>query len=381
MLHCLSRPFLSFLLILCLNLTAAGTLHAFSTPAKQAYLMDMQTGTALFTKQAQTRMGPSSMSKMMTVYLLLEAVRDGKISLQDTLPVSEKAWRKGGSKMFVEVGKQVKVEDLLRGIAIQSGNDACIVVAEGLAGSEDAFASLMNRKAAALGLKNSHFTNSTGWPDPEHYMTAQDLAILAAALIRDFPNHYFYWAERDFTYNGIRQDNRNSLLGTLGIDGLKTGHTEAAGYGITVSGVQEGRRLIAVVNGLDSKRGRITEARRLMAYGFSNFENIPLFKAGQSPVKASTWLAKERELPLVLKENIILSLPVGSVKKLTIEAQLQEPLPADTPEGAEVGSLMISGPGVEGSLRYPLYTAAALTPVPALQRIFPVLKYRLTGIY
>jgi D-alanyl-D-alanine carboxypeptidase (penicillin-binding protein 5/6) len=212
-------------------------------------------------------------------------------------------------------------------------------------------------------------------------MTAQDLAILAAALIRDFPNHYFYWAERDFTYNGIRQDNRNSLLGTLGIDGLKTGHTEAAGYGITVSGVQEGRRLIAVVNGLDSKRGRITEARRLMAYGFSNFENIPLFKAGQSPVKASTWLAKERELPLVLKENIILSLPVGSVKKLTIEAQLQEPLPADTPEGAEVGSLMISGPGVEGSLRYPLYTAAALTPVPALQRIFPVLKYRLTGIY
>lgn len=355
--------------------------HAFETQAQQAVLLDMTTGTTLFSKQADTAMGPSSMSKMMTVYLLLEAVEQGRVSLEDSFTVSEKAWRKGGSKMFIEVGKEVKVEDLLRGIVIQSGNDACIAVAEGLAGSEEAFARRMNQKAQELGLTGSHFANATGWPDEQHYMTADDLAKLAAALIRDFPQHYHYWAESEFTYSGIRQPNRNSLLGTLGVDGLKTGHTEAAGYGITVSGEQEGRRLVAVVNGLDSMKGRISAARRLMAYGFSNFETVKLIPAGQPIVKAKSWLATEMNVPLVVQEPIILTLPKGAVKQLKLKATFQEPLAAPLEAGVKMGELELTGPGIEEPKRYPIFTAKPLEKLAPQYRILPMMKYRLLGVY
>lgn len=354
--------------------------EAFESKAEQAILIDMQTGATLYSKSPDERMGPSSMSKMMTVYLLLERVKEGSISLEDQFYVSEKAWRKGGSKMFIKVGDSVKVEELLRGIVIQSGNDACIAVAEGLAGSEESFAEMANAKAKQLGLSGSHFMNATGWPDEQHYMTARDIAVLAQALIRDFPEYYHYWAEPSFVYNGITQYNRNTLLGEMGVDGLKTGHTEAAGYGIAVSGQKDGRRLVTVVNGLKSMKGRISAARALMSYGFSNFKNVNVFKAGQVVATAKTWLGSKNEIPLKVKEDVMLSLPIVQKDKLLIQARLQEPVKVPVAEDTELGVLEINAPGVE-PITLPLYAAEGAEKLSPLQRIVPVLKYRLFGAY
>ena len=268
------RPTLP-ILSLCLGLSAAllwpalaPPAQALETRAREAFLIDVTTGTVLLEKDADVSMPPASMSKIMTAYLVFGALKEGRISLDDKLPVSEKAWRKGGSKMFVEVGSEVSVEDLLRGVIVQSGNDACIVLAEALAGSEEAFAEQMTRKAREIGMEGSTFTNSTGWPDPNHRMTARDLAILAERMVQDFPDFYHYYSEREFTYNGIRQGNRNPLLyKNLGADGLKTGHTEEAGYGLTASAERDGRRLVLVINGLESIKARSEEAERLIASG------------------------------------------------------------------------------------------------------------------
>ena len=226
--------------------------QAFDTPAHAAILVDQQSGQELYAKNPDLPLPPASMSKLMTVLMVFERLKEGSLSLDDTLPVSEKAWRMGGSKMFVEVGSRVRVEDLLRGIIVQSGNDACIVVAEGLAGSEEAFAEQMTRRGRELGLANSTFSNASGWPEPNHVMTARDLATLARILITDYPEYYGIFAEKEFTFSGIRQYTRNPLLyGDSGADGLKTGHTNEAGYGLTASAVRDGRRLIMVLAGLD----------------------------------------------------------------------------------------------------------------------------------
>ncbi|HYH18896.1 MAG TPA: D-alanyl-D-alanine carboxypeptidase family protein, partial [Azospirillum sp.] len=238
------------------------------TIAKQAILLDMTSSTVLFEKNADQRMPPSSMSKVMTMYMVFEALKSGRLSLEHTLPVSERAWRMQGSKMFVELHNMIKIDDLIKGVIVQSGNDACIVLAEGLAGSEPAFAEQMNKKAKEIGLTATNLTNATGWPDPNHYVTARDLAILAERLIKDFPEYYHYYSIRDFQYHGIKQGNRNPLLYRgIGADGLKTGHTDAAGYGLTGSAEREGRRLILVVNGLPSMQARADESARLIEWG------------------------------------------------------------------------------------------------------------------
>src|SRR5690554_4742122 len=225
------------------------------TAAREAYLVDMSTGTVLLDKNGDRAMPPASMSKIMTVYAVFDRIRQGRLSLEDTLPVSERAWRMGGSKMFVEIGDDIRVEDLLRGVIVQSGNDACVVLAEGLSGSEEAFANELNRLADDIGLRDSAFRNATGWPAEGHVMSARDLAHLAHRLITDFPEHYHYYSELEFTWNDIRQSNRNPLLyRNVGADGLKTGHTQEAGYGLTASAVQNDRRLILVVTGLESQR-------------------------------------------------------------------------------------------------------------------------------
>ncbi|MDP6345602.1 MAG: D-alanyl-D-alanine carboxypeptidase family protein [Alphaproteobacteria bacterium] len=278
-----------FLVVLCLAvglaLSATGPRAAgalVETPAKQAMLIDHATGTVLFAKNAEQPMPPSSMSKLMTLYLLFERLAGGGLTMEDEFPVSEKAWRMGGSKMFVEIGKRVKVGDLVRGIVVQSGNDACIVVAEGIGGDETSFASLMNEKARELGLLDSHFVNASGWPDPDHVMSARDLARLAGALIDKFPQYYDLFAEKSFTFNKIRQGNRNPLLyKNIGADGLKTGHTRAAGYGLVASAVRKGRRLTLVVNGLTSVNQRSRESERLLTWGFREFGSYALFKAGE----------------------------------------------------------------------------------------------------
>ncbi|MCZ6603756.1 MAG: D-alanyl-D-alanine carboxypeptidase, partial [Alphaproteobacteria bacterium] len=266
---------------------------AFETTAAQAILLDFDTGAVLIEKNASTPMFPASMTKIMTAYLTFERLREGSLAMTDTFRVSEKAWAKGGSKMFVDVGGDVSVADLLRGVIVQSGNDASIVLAEGIAGSEDAFGTLMTDKAFALGMTDSMFVNATGWPDDNHVTTARDLAILATAMIRDFPDYYALFGETEFSYNGIDQSNRNPLLFLdVGADGLKTGHTEASGYGLAASATRGDRRLVLVVNGLASERERSSESARLMGWGFANFNNYDLFAAGETVEEVAVWMGE-----------------------------------------------------------------------------------------
>ena len=250
------------------------------TSAKQAIIVDYKTGNVLFEKNADQKMPTSSMSKVMSMYVIFDALKKGNLSLDDEFVVSEKAWKKGGSKMFIEVGKKVKVEDLIRGVIIQSGNDATIALAEGLAGSEEMFANALNRKAKELGMDNSSFMNASGWPDENHYSTARDLAKLAKAMIEEFPEYYEFYSETEFTFNDIKQANRNPLLGAgIGADGLKTGHTDDGGYGLIGTGVNDdGRRVIMVLNGMESKKERREESIRLLQWGLNGFTNVVLFE-------------------------------------------------------------------------------------------------------
>lgn len=352
--------------------------HAFETPAKQAMLLDATTNTVLFAKDADRRMGPSSMSKMMTVYIILEKIKAGELKLEDSFYVSEKAWKKGGSKMFVPVGQRVTVEDLLRGITIQSGNDACIVAAEGIAGTEEAFAEIMNVKARQLGLKGSHFTNSTGWPDPQHYMTSRDLVVLAKALIRDFPEHYHYWGEKEFTFNGITQPNRNTLLGELGVDGIKTGHTEAAGYGIITSGEMDGRRLISVVNGLDSKKDRINASRDLLTYGFKQFEAAQLFADEKVVDEAKVWYGTKQTVPLKVGKPLLITLPKYDKSKVKMAVKYNEPIVAPIQKEQLIGEFTIEVPNGE-PIALPLVAAESVSKSGVLERIISTFRHRAFG--
>ncbi len=240
----------------------------------------------------------------MTVYMVFERLKAGRLSLDDKFVVSRKAWRKGGSKMFVMVKSRVAVKDLLRGIIIQSGNDACIVIAEGISGSEEAFAEEMTRKAKEIGLKNSSFKNATGWPADGHYMSARDIATLSKKLIVDFPEYYKLFGETEFTHGGIKQGNRNPLLYKgFGADGLKTGHTEASGYGLAASTIRKGRRLLLVINGLNSKRARGSESARLLDWAYRETSSYALFKKGNVIETADVWLGKSANLPLVIAKT------------------------------------------------------------------------------
>lgn len=333
---------------------------AIETTAKQAIVLDDQTGTVLLEKNADERMPTSSMSKVMTMYVVFEALKQGHITLDQEFPVSEKAWKTQGSKMFVEVGKTVKVEDLIRGVVIQSGNDATIVLAEGIAGTEEAFAERMNKKAQELGMVNSHFVNASGWPDPEHYSTARDLAILARAIIHDFPEQYKYYSEIEFTYHGIKQGNRNPLLyKNMGADGIKTGHAEEAGYGLIGSGVSNGRRVVLVVNGLESMNARADESTKLLEWGMKNFENKTILKAGQVVDKVKVALGQQESVPLVVKDDLLLTVPRMSMSSYKFKAAYKEPLIAPVKEGQEIGKLIIEIPDTE-PLSVPLYAGKSV---------------------
>jgi D-alanyl-D-alanine carboxypeptidase (penicillin-binding protein 5/6) len=325
-----------------LFILAPYAVYAFETPAREAILIDSDTRTVLFEKNSQQRMPTSSMSKVMTMFVVFDAVKNGQLALDQTLPVSEKAWRMQGSKMFVPINSQIKVEDLIRGVIIQSGNDATIVLAEGVSGSEEAFADAMNKKAAELGMKNSHFMNASGWPDDNHYSTAYDLALLAYGLIHKYPEEYHYYAEKEFTYNNIKQGNRNPLLyRNIGADGIKTGHTEAAGYGLIGSAIQNNRRLILVVNGLESMQQRADESARILSWGFSNFKHVDLFKAGETVVMGKVWMGIKQEVPIVVKEDIKAIYKLDEKDKLQVTAVINEPIQSPIIRGTEVGQLKI----------------------------------------
>ena len=355
------------------------TALALETLAKQVVLLDMTTGTVLFSKNADALMTPSSMSKIMTVYKLFERLKDGSLSLTDTFSVSEKAWRKKGSKMFVRVKSRIKIEDLIRGIIVQSGNDATIVVAEGLSGSEAAFADELNKTAKKLGMTNSNFVNASGWPDPGHLTTARDLAKLAVATIKDFPSFYHYYSEKSFTYNGIKQGNRNpTIYRNIGADGLKTGHTEAGGYGLTTSSIRKDRRLILVVNGLPSKKARATEPERLLDWGFREFKNYKLFKAGETITNVKVWMGDSGSIPILIKKDLVLTLQRHVRKGMKVKVVVNSPVSAPITKGDVLGILKIETPNHK-SLEFPLVSGVSVKKLGLFSKLGAGIEYVLWG--
>jgi D-alanyl-D-alanine carboxypeptidase (penicillin-binding protein 5/6) len=358
---------------------AAQAAVTIETQAEEAFLVDFETGAVLLDKNADQLMPPSSMSKMMTTYMVFERLREKLLSLDDKFTVSEKAWRMGGSKMFVEVGSQVRVEDLLRGVIVQSGNDACIVLAEGIAGSEEAFAEQMTVRAREIGMTQSTFRNSTGWPDPNHLTTARELAILAKHMIEDHPEYYHYYAEKEFTWSGIRQGNRNPLLyRNIGADGLKTGHTEDAGYGLTASAVQNERRLILVVNGLPSMQARADESDRLLSWGFREFDNYAIFKAGDTVDEAQVWLGAEETVPLVIADDLKVTLPRNDRNRMQVSVVYDAPIPAPIPAGQEIAKLRVTWPGGV-PVEVPLQAGQDVEQLGPFGRIAASVKFLLLG--
>jgi len=334
-------------------LAPAARAYEFDTPAKHVILMDGSTGDVLIDKDGDGPMPPASMSKLMTVEMVFRALKTGRLKLDDTFHVSKEAWamkKSGteagqGSLMFVMVDDDIKISDLLRGIIVQSGNDACMVVAEGMAGSEAAFAKQMNARAKELGLTNSSFVSSYGWPDPNEYMSARDLAILARHIINAYPEYYPIFAERDFTWSKIHQPNRNPLLGSsIDADGLKTGHTDASGYGMVASAVKDGRRLILVVNGLNSEAERKNESLRLMQLGFREFDTYKLLNANQVVAAASVYGGTKSEVPLVVSEAVTRILSRESRAGMKVTVDFNAPLKAPVHAGQEVGKLTIAIP-------------------------------------
>ncbi len=316
------------------------------TAAKWAVAIDFATGATLLDKAADEEMPPSSMTKLMTIYLVYERLKQGQMRLEDELTVSERAWRMGGSKMFVQVGSQVKVEDLIRGLIVQSGNDACIVFAEAIAGSEEQFAEKMNAKARQLGLKHSNFRNATGWPDPEQRMSVRDIALLARHIIQDFPEYYHYDSEKSFRYNGIDQGNRNPMVQKGTADGLKTGHTEAGGYGLAASAIRNGRRIVLVLNGMASMRERAEEGERLMDWAFANFEDVTLFTAGDTIERAPVWLGVAKDVPLVAGKELTVTLPRNWRDNAQVKLSYESPVKAPVMKGDVLGKLTLGGKGV-----------------------------------
>ena len=352
---------------------------AFETYGKQIILYDMSTDTVLLEKNADMLMSPSSMSKIMTIYKVFEKLKDGDLSLNDKFKVSEKAWRKGGSKMFVKLNSRVKVEDLIRGVIVQSGNDATIVIAEGLSGTEGFFADELNKTAKELGMLNSHFTNASGWPDPNHQTTARDLTKLAISTIQDFPEFYHYYEEKTFSFNNIRQNNRNpALFKDLGADGLKTGYTKAGGYGVTVSAVKGDRRLVLVINGLKSKRLRTNETERVLDWGFRNFRNYKLFDAGETVADGAVWMGDEDKIPLITEKKIVMTLSRKQRRNMKVKVLLSTPIPAPVSKGLRLGSLQIDIPGRK-PLTHPIVSAGSVAKLSFLSKLKVTVKYLLWG--
>jgi len=357
---------------------ATTPLGPLDTAAKFAVIIDHVTGAVLLEKDADAPMIPSSMTKLMTAYLVYELLRAGRLTLTQELPVSERAWRMGGSKMFVQVGTSVKVEDLIRGVIVQSGNDACIVLAEAIAGSDEQFAELMTAKAREMGLERTVFRNSTGWPHPEHRSTARDIAILAQRIIRDFPEYYHYESEKSFKYNGIDQQNRNPLVQKNLADGLKTGHTEDAGYGLVASAERGGRRVILMINGLNTMRERSEESERLLEWSFREFENVILFTAGDVVEQAPVHLGASPTVPLVGGRDLVVTMPRGWRNRAKVTLAYDSPIPAPVLRGTRLGRLSVSGPGVP-ELEVPLLAGADVARLGLPGRAVAVVTRFLTG--
>lgn len=308
--------------------------------AKSYLLSDFQSGQVLAAENEHERIEPASLTKLMTAYVVFTALKQNRITLEQVVPVSDTAWRMIGSRMFIEPKKQVNVGELLQGMIVQSGNDACIALAEVVAGSEANFADIMNKEAKRLGMKNTHFTNTTGLPDPNHYTTAFDLSLLASAIIKQFPEFYPYYSQKEYTYNGITQPNRNRLLWLdPHVDGMKTGWTKNAGYCLITSASRDKRRLISVVIGAKSDHARSAESQRLLNFGFQSYETLHLYKKNDTLTKIPLWKGAQNELKAGVNQDVYFTLPKGQSDKLKASLEFKQPLIAPIQLGQEIGTV------------------------------------------
>ncbi|WP_149866505.1 D-alanyl-D-alanine carboxypeptidase family protein [Tropicimonas marinistellae] len=339
------------LLILAASLTAHAAYAAFETRATAAWVLDQTTGTVLLSKNAEQPLPPASMSKLMTLDMLFEALRDGRVTLDTRFSVSDKAAAMGGSSMFLTPKDRPTVEELIKGIVVQSGNDACVVVAEGLAGTEEGFARLMNERARAIGLKNSTFANASGWPNPNHKMSMEDLGLLARRLIEEFPEYYGYFGMTEFAYDGrvpSNHRNRNPLLSLgIGADGLKTGHTAEAGYGLVGSAVQGDRRIVFVISGLGNEVERAEEAESIVNWAFRQFVQKTVAEKGTRLATAPVWMGSQRNVGMVVPEDLSLLVPAVVRGEIEAEVTYETPLRAPIAEGQQIGTLIVDLPDLD----------------------------------
>jgi len=366
----------------CLALLLASLAVNASTPqppavVARAWLLVDLTGNrqVLGGERADERIEPASLTKLMSAYLVFTALREKRLSLEQQVRVSEHAWRAPGSRMFIQPGRPVTVDELIRGMEVQSGNDACIALAEAVAGGEDLFVQMMNREAERLGMKNTHFMNASGLPDAQHYSTAQDLYLLAAALIRDFPEYYAqYYAIKEFRYNHITQPNRNRLLWLdPTVDGVKTGHTEAAGYCMIASSRRNGRRLLAVVLGSTSESGRAQEALKLLNWGYQFFDGVKLYGAGETAKEIEVWKGALKRVKAGFKDDLVVTVPKGEGDKLKAELVSLQPLVAPVAQGQRVGALRVSFDGKPLG-EFPLLALQAVEPAGLVARAWDTLR-------
>lgn len=317
--------------------------NAPTVDAKGYILMDANTGMILAGKDIDTQMAPASLTKLMTLYQVASALKDNRIHLTDRIPISEKAWRTGGSKMFIRVGDQVPLSDLIQGIAVVSGNDACVAVAEQLAGTEESFAELMNHSAKLLGMNNTHYTDATGLPNPQHYTTPRDLALLTKAIVNQYPQYYHWYSQKEFFYNGIRQPNRDILLWRdPSIEGMKTGHTEDAGYCLVSTASRNGMRLIAVVMGSSSTRNRADASMALLNYGFRFYETKKFFAANVPVQKAPVWFGKSDFVPLGVNQSLYITLPLGQPEKVKSTITVMNNIKAPIEKNQQLGTITLT---------------------------------------
>ena len=362
--------FIYFLLII--------KIHAIETRAYSAVILDSNSNIILFEKNSDVKQGPASMSKLMLTYIVFERLQNNTLSLDQEFLVSKKAWKYGGSKMFVNAGDMVSVNDLLKGIIIQSGNDACIVLAEGLSGSEENMVEEMNDKSIEIGLTGSNFTNVTGWPHQDHYMTLRDIAHLSKLIIDKFPEYYYLFSVNEFTYNDIRQFNRNKLISTDGYDGLKTGRTTQSGFGIAASSKRNNRRIISVVNGLNTDKERINETKKLVNWAFREFITLDLYKAGDTIQSAKVWLGKEPFVPLVLNDDLVITIKKKNIDKYKIKLVYETPIISPIKKGDKIAKLhLIEG---DNTKTKDIYAGKNIDKISRFYRSFSIVNYLLFGV-
>ena len=352
---------------------------AIDTKAEQAIVMDFDTNEILFEKNSNSKTPPASMTKIMTVYAAFDRLKNTDLSINNECTVSAKAYKMGGSRTFLEIDDKVSIDDLLKGIIIQSGNDASVALAECLAGTEEDFAKLMNVYAKRLGMNNTNFINSSGWPEDDHYSTVYDLAILSNAVIREFPDLYLYFADEEFTYNGIKQPNRNKLLSSVqGADGLKTGFTKASGWGIAATAKREDRRITVVINGTNSSRSRMNESANLINWAFSQTSQKELVSEGQVITQVDVWLGNKPRVNLISSRKVVSTLSFDQLQLIKSSIQYKKPLDAPILKGNSYGKLLIS---IEGkpNIEIDLVAEENVGTINPILKIFAALKYLIFG--